>query len=216
MKMINIPFRICISGPSLSGKSYFACQFIKNLKRFTGKDFNIIWCLANESSVPYNLPSYVTVNFGCPDLSALPKSTEKRPLLIILDDLSYEYGDKFCSLFTRRSHHENISLIIITQNFFQKTKGFREITLNCSCLVLTRNLRDRSQIYHLARQLSPKNPQKIVDAYEQSTQKEFSHFFIDLDQKTNNLLRYKSNIFDKYPIVYTELPTNEEVYFLPR
>lgn len=212
--MINTPFRLCIAGPSLSGKSFFACEFLKNLKNWTGKNFKIFWFLSNESNVPSSLPTNVQVAYGLPDISKLPKSTEKRPVLIVIDDLSYECGDLFTSLFTRRSHHENISIIIITQNFFQQTKGWRDCSLNFSQIVLTNNLRDRSQIYHLARQLTPTNPKSLVDVYTQCMQQEFSHFFVDLDQKTHHLLRFKSNIFNKYPTVYAELPANKDVFFL--
>jgi len=54
---------------------------------------------------------------GVPDFD----NSENVPTLIVLDDLmDSAYYTKVSELFTKRSHHRNISLVLITQNLFHK------------------------------------------------------------------------------------------------
>ena len=93
----------------------------------------------------------------------LPQNTDwvndPRPKLVIIDDLMRESssGGAIVNLFTKGSHHNNLSVIFITQNIFHQGKGQRDISLNAQYIVIFRNLRDRAQIRHLARQVYPEN-----------------------------------------------------------
>ena len=59
-------------------------------------------------------------------------------------------------LFTKGSHHLNLSVIFITQNLFYKGSQIRDVSLNSQYLILFKNRRDLSQIMHLGRQLYPR------------------------------------------------------------
>jgi hypothetical protein len=41
-----------------------------------------------------------------------------------------------CDLFTKGSHHRNISVVLLTQNVFHHGPNFRDISLNAKYLVL--------------------------------------------------------------------------------
>ena len=74
-----------------------------------------------------------------------------RPCLIILDDLLNEvYLKDVCDLFTKGSHHRNISVIVITQNVFHQGRFCRDISLNGKYSVTLKNVRDKSQFQYLA------------------------------------------------------------------
>ena len=76
--------------------------------------------------------------------------------LFIVDDMMGEKDAVIAKLFTKKSHHENLSLVYSVQNLFHHhRKEHRTISLNASYLCLTKNVRDASQIIHLAKQLSP-------------------------------------------------------------
>ena len=60
-------------------------------------------------------------------------------------------------IFTKKSHHRNISIILLTNNIFAKDTCMRTMSLNSHYLMLFNNPRDRSQIKFLARQVSPSN-----------------------------------------------------------
>jgi hypothetical protein len=64
---------------------------------------------------------------GLPDLDTLDPR-EKH--LIILDNLMDETDQRVASLFTKKSHHRNISVMYIVQNLFHRGKHHRTISLN--------------------------------------------------------------------------------------
>ncbi|KAJ8027016.1 hypothetical protein HOLleu_32028 [Holothuria leucospilota] len=73
--------------------------------------------------------------------------------LIILDDIMTSHGNdkRITDLFSKGSHHRNISVIYILQNFFYGAKETRNITLNAHYIILFRNPRDKSKVSSLAR-----------------------------------------------------------------
>jgi hypothetical protein len=78
---------------------------------------------------------------------------------MILDDLLNEaYSRKVCDLFTKGSHHHNVSVILITQG-----RHCRDISLNAKYLVSLKNVRGKNQFLYLARQAYPENPQTKRD-----------------------------------------------------
>ena len=81
-----------------------------------------------------------------------------NPFLIILDDLLNEaYSEEVCQLFTKDSHHRNISVILITQNRFHQAKYCRDISLNAKYIVLLKNTRTKNQFTNLACQVYPED-----------------------------------------------------------
>jgi len=54
-------------------------------------------------------------------------------------------------LFSKGSHHKNLSVIFITQNLFHQYRGMQDISLNSNYIVVFKNPRDRAQIQHLVR-----------------------------------------------------------------
>ena len=90
--------------------------------------------------------------------------------------------DVILDLFTKGSHHKNISVIFIMQNIFHKGKSQRDISLNTKYIVLYKNPRDRAQIQHLARQVYPEDPKFLLEAYLDATHAQHSYLFLDLSQ----------------------------------
>lgn len=59
------------------------------------------------------------------------ENPENIPKLIVFDDLmDSAYSTKVSQLFTKRSHHRNIPVELITQNLFQQLATSRDISLN--------------------------------------------------------------------------------------
>jgi hypothetical protein len=84
------------------------------------------------------------------------------PTLIILDNLLNEaYSRKVCNLFTKGSHHPNLSVILITQSLFHQGRHSWDVLLNAKYLVLLKNVRDKNQFLYLARQAYLENPERI-------------------------------------------------------
>lgn len=185
------------------GKTTFAVKLLKHIQPIK----NMLWLNGEENALPKNIRKFsenVTISQEIPEtFDNLPNGS-----LIVLDDLmTSAYTKTVCELFTKGSHHKNISVILITQNVFHQGKYCRDISLNCKYLVLFKNPRDKSQIYPLARQIFPENPSSFVKVYKEATLNPFGYLFMDLTQKTNDLLRFQTDIFNQFYLT-CYCPTN--------
>ena len=154
------PFTCLLSGPSSSGKSVFVAKFLKHLEQMSDTRFARIFLYYGEWQNSFReLGSTVEFHEGLPQSSDW--FGDSGPKLIIVDDLMSEVsssgGGVFANLFTKGSHHNNLSVIYIVQNIFHQNKWQRDISLNSHYIVIFRNLRDRAQIQHLSRQVCPEN-----------------------------------------------------------
>lgn len=150
------PFTMVVAGPTACGKSFF----VRDLLKFKRKMFSIvpdqvIWFYGIHQSLYDEIPDVTFVE----GLTSKYRKYLGTHTLFIIDDLMSECGrdKKLTNLFTKDSHHLNLSVIFITQNFFHKGREMREITLNAHYLLLCKNRRDVSQITHLGKQLFPRN-----------------------------------------------------------
>ena len=84
------------------------------------------------------------------------------------------------NVFTERSHHQNISVIFMTQNIFHPGRKARTISLNTQYMVLFDNPRDRKQIKTLAMQISPDKWQSFMDRFKKETSKPYGRMILDL------------------------------------
>ena len=125
---------------------------------------------------------------------------------IIIDDLMTESSNSkvISDLFTKGSHHRNISVILLVQNFFAKGKEMRNITLNAQYIVLFKNPRDKSLASSIARQMYPGRVVWFQKIFNQATESSHSYIFIDLKPNTPENLRLFHNVLGekKFITVY--------------
>ena len=126
------PFTCIISGPSGSGKSSFCIKLLQNLESLSTEtkfEGGILWCYGESNAFPsVEVGRKVQFHLGVPDNFA---NAGNKPCLIILDDLLNEaYSGEVCKIFTKGSHHRNISVIVIAQNLFHQVNHCRTISLN--------------------------------------------------------------------------------------
>ena len=100
--------------------------------------------------------------------------------LIILDDLIEDIGRSkdMCNLFIRDVHHKNISVLLLYQNLFHQSRFMRTISLNLLYFVLMKTFRDKAQIFHLARQMFPDCPNRVMEAYHDSVSKKRGGYLV--------------------------------------
>lgn len=170
--------------------------------------FEVIYCLPPEQTI--KTPDFIkndrSVKFhsGIPDFN---RFVDGKPRLLVLDDLMGDVNAEVMDLFTRGSHHRNISVLFLVQNiFFGGNKFFRTISLNAHYIILTKNPRDQNQISTLAVQLKPDNSAALKSAFRDATMNPYGYLLFDTSQKCRDLLRFRTNIFpDDVPsnIIYT-------------
>jgi hypothetical protein len=107
-------------------------------------------------------------------------STPEKKHLIILDDLMDETDQRVASLFTKKSHHRNISVMYIVQNLFHRGKHHRTISLNAHYMVLFKNQRNVWQIMALAHQIYPGRTQFFLEAFARATVRPHGYMVIDM------------------------------------
>ena len=121
------PFTSIIGGPTGFGKSTFCIRLLQNLKSLcTEQEFNggIYWCYGERSVVRNGelteLNNTIRIHKGVPENF---ENKNGKACLIILDDLlDVAYSKEASNLFTKGSHHRNISVTLINQNLFLPSK----------------------------------------------------------------------------------------------
>ena len=186
------PFTCIIAGPTGSGKTYFVRRLLAHIEEMMKPlPDHIVWYYGEWQPIYATIRGVEFVE-GLPDIGAL--DPQKRHLVII-DDLMSETDERITSLFTKKSHHRNISVIYIVQNVFHKGKENRTISLNSHYIVMFKNPRDASQITHLAKQMYPGNVKYMQEAFYDATSDPYGYLFIDLKQDTPEHLRLRTRIF---------------------
>lgn len=209
------PWTAIVAGPTGAGKTVFIQNFLRHLPFLSDTVFERVIVYYTEWQNAYEQLRRNVVNVVFRE--GLPQSDDfqdaRRPKLVILDDLMHESsatGQGIVHLFTRGSHHRNLSVFFLTQNLFHQGRNQRDISLNANYIVVFKNPRDRAQIQHLARQVCPENPLFLRDAYRDATAPAHGYLVIDLKQKTPEEFRFRANIFpDSHlpPVAY--VPKNK-------
>ena len=208
------PFTCCVCGPTGCGKTQFVKRFLANLPVICSVRFDRILFYYAEWQEAYRFDlkpgggaPRIEFREGLPQPSYYSEDSDKKKL-IILDDLMRESSscDVRLDLFTKGSHHKNISVIFITQNILHKGKSQRDISLNTKYIVLYKNPRNRAQIQHLARQVYPEDPKFLQEAYLDATRTAHSYLFLDLSQDCLDEFRFRCCIFPDDETQYVYLP----------
>ena len=194
------PFTCLISGPTGCGKTNFTLRLIKYSKTvIEPAPDKILWCYGVYQDA-FKSINNVEFHEGIPNLSLFDGS---QRTLLILDDLMHETDDRVTKIFTKISHHNNVSVLYLTQNLFYGGKQNRTIGLNAHYLVLFKNPRDATQISCLARQMYPGKSKFMVEAFKDATSEPYSYLLIDLKADTEEKFRLRAQIFpDETNFVY--------------
>jgi hypothetical protein len=186
------PFTSMIAGPTGSGKSIFVRRYVHNIKHMmTSKPARILWCYGEYQTL-YGTVEGIEFQQGLPDLDNLDPR-EKH--FIILDDLMDETDQRVASLFTKKSHHKNISVMYIVQNLFHRGKHQRTISRNAHYMVLFKNLTDVSQVMALPHEMYHRRTQLFLEAFARATARPHGYMVIDMKQNTPDILRLRTFIF---------------------
>jgi len=186
------PFTAIVAGPTSCGKTRFVFRLVDNAARMIEPSPNkIVYCFGEYQQMFCQYP-HVNFHQGLPNMEDFDG---REPILLIIDDLMQETNETVANLFTKGSHHRNVSVLFLAQNLFPKNKFARTMSLNAHYIILFKNPRDASQFANLARQMYPKKWQFAVEAYKDATQEPYSHLLIDLRPEQDKQLRLRTNIF---------------------
>ena len=189
--MMNHPFTCIISGPTSSGKTEFCARLVRNASRVIDPPpERIAWHYGIYQKAYTKLPESVDLKPGLPNI----EDFDGTNTLVVIDDLMHEMDQSVSLLFTRGSHHKNVSVIFIMQNIFHASKYGRTINLNAHYLVLFKSPRDAMQISYLGRQMYPGKPKFLAEAFADATSRPYGYLFLDLKPNTDEDLRVRTNV----------------------
>jgi len=186
------PFTATVAGPTSCGKTVFTFRLIEHAKEMISPEpEKIIWCYGVYQDMFDRYPN-IEFHEGVPNLSMFDG---KLRTLLVLDDLMQETDDRVVQIFTKISHHKNLSVLYLTQNLFYKNKQSRTISLNSHFLIIFKNTRDITQIAILARQMYTGKYKFMVEAFNDATSGPYVYLVVDLRPQIDESLRLRTNIF---------------------
>ena len=185
-------FTSLVAGPTGCGKTEWVIRFITHVNELMcPAPARIIYSYSEWQPSYWRLPSTVELVEGIP---ILPECSDDS-ILLVVDDQMDKINADVSRLFTKGSHHRNISVIYIVQNVFDKNKDFRTVSLNTHYLVVFNNPRDRTQVVHLAKQMYPGQTDYVKDAFSKAVKNPYGYLLVDLKQTTPDTYRLRSYIF---------------------
>ena len=194
------PFTLICSGPTGSGKTQFVKRMILEGESVVDKPPDRILWLYGEYQDAYDelkapIPNIRFVEGFPPNLNALVDPSVNN--MVVVDDLMLECSkdSRLTNVFTKGSHHRNMSVIFIVQNLFLDSKQFRTISLNAHYMVLFKNARDKSQVVHLAKQVFPGQVKFVQESFADATRHPYGYLLLDLRATTPEHLTLRTDIF---------------------
>ena len=107
------PFTAIVAGPTGCGKSTFVKTLLDHkINMIDPVPERVVWYYGEWQPL-YETITDVEFVEGLPDIKALDG---KKRTLIIIDDLMSETNQSVTNLFTKGSHHRNISVLYLVQN----------------------------------------------------------------------------------------------------
>ena len=199
------PFTCIVAGPTGCGKSTFVTRLLRHASAMIDPPPEKITCCYGEWQEAYATTDLTHVRFeeGLPTADMFEATTRN---LIVIDDLMMETDERVTTLFTKKSHHRNTSVLYLVQNLFPKNKESRTISLNTHYMVVFKNPRDATQMSHLARQMYPRRTKFALDAFKDATTVPYGYLLIDLKQDTPEDMRLRACIFPDNDVQYVYLP----------
>ena len=197
------PSTMIISGPTGCGKTQFVCRLLENnmLIDENGKAPNrIVWLYGAWQ------PLFEQLEAKYGDLIEFREGFDKEVIgsfdasvrnLVIIDDLMQQAKNDgiIANLFTKGSHHSNLTVMYLMQNLFEQGKYSVKVSRNSHYIVLFKNPRNSQEVRTLGQQMVPGRVASLVSIFESATENEFSYLVIDLRPQTPTEFRYRTQIF---------------------
>jgi hypothetical protein len=197
------PFTCAVARPTGCGKTQLIFRLIRHASQVIDPlPQKIVYCYGEFKPLFSEFPD-VEFQEGLPDVG---RFDGRYRCLLILDDLMNEANQNVCDLFTKLSHHRDVSVVFVTQNQFHRNRFVRTMNLNTHYLVLFKNPRDANQVSVLARQMYPGRSKFVVEAYKDATKTPYGYLLIDLRPETDESYRIRTNIFPDDDRQYAYVP----------
>lgn len=199
---MKCPYSMLVAGPSGSGKTQFVTRVLANRETLydqSPSDGKVVYFYKEYQDLFTQLQDNGIVNEFRNEIITMKWlrtfCKKYRNSTIVIDDMALEADLDLGQVFAVGAHHFFCNIILITQNLFWKNKYSRDISLQATYIVMTKNIRDKSQISRFAAQFDTGNSKTIRKIFEKATEKPYTYLIFDMHQKTVDRHRLLSNLF---------------------
>ena len=107
----------------------------------------------------------------------------------------------FSALFTKHSHHQNITVLYLCQDMFPPGKYAKSISRNAHYVIAFKTPRDQLGMRNLLLQAFPTCWQDMMDVYQKVTERPFGYTVLDLHPASDDRKRVFSRLLthEGYP-----------------
>ena len=214
--MIRHPSSVIIAGPSGSGKSDLTEHFLMEQSVFQRKRRKIVYCYDRWQPRFDRMKHHMLFYKGIPEALVLTKwFGPTKGGVMVLDDLMAEGGQdkQVFDLFTKDSHHRNITVLYLTQDLFPPGKFSKTINCNAHYLIAFKHPRDQTGIRNVLTQGFPTIWRDKLDLFQRVTSQPFGYLMLDLHPASDDRFRFWSHLRRRegQPQVHTDvsLPTKK-------
>ena len=201
---IKTPFSLILAGASGSGKTTWLEKFLIHIDLLTDGGSNykqLLWYSGTEQPelfqrIKSNFKGK-TKFFGEIKKEIYDEIEETgRNSIIVIDDLMHEMSTNsgIGKLFTKGRSHLNCNVILLWQNVFPQGSEMRNLSINAQHIIIFKNPRDKSQIRFFAQQVAPGKVNNFLEAFNDSTKKNYGYLHCDFSQNTPEDIRFRTNI----------------------
>lgn len=203
-------FGMILSGPPMAGKTHFVLNLLKHSNRLLSCEFDYIYWFYGERNkdvifLEKEYENKIKTIKGLPqDIENYIEFEGQRRGLHIYDDLMGEISTStmISDLTSKKCQHNCVSWILIMQNMFHNGKQRISILRNAHYLVLFNNPLDKSVVQYMANRVMPQNQKVFKAIFAKAANHANGYLFIDGCQKTPEIARFRTNIFDFYQKVF--------------
>jgi len=194
--MIRQPSSVIVAGPSGSGKSQLVQHLLQEQKVFEKKPKTIVYCYDRwQPRFEEMKPQGIKFFKGLPDTEQIPKWFPSGGVLV-LDDLMEEGGNdkRVLDLFTKDSHHRNVTVFYLSQDLFPPGKFSKTINRNAHYIVAFKNPRDQTGIRTVLLQAFPDEWRSVLRLFKEVTSRPFGYLMLDVHPASDDRYRLWSHL----------------------
>ena len=173
----HTPSSVLIVGPSGCGKTVFTARLLSDQLDLFEDPRTLHYCYGAWQPGFRRLQKRgVQFHEGVPDVESL-SDWFPRGGVLILDDLMAEgSNDKnVLDLFTKHSHHRNITVLYLCQDMFPPGKYAKSISMNAHYIVAFKNPRDQLGMRNVLLQAFPQRWNAIQRTFQTVTDRPFGY-----------------------------------------
>ena len=191
-------------GATGSGKTHFVKELLEKHEIMVDPPFDKKIYAYGEWQPAYESMKNVEFVRGLTE-DTVKRENLKGHTILVIDDLADEIDGKLIgNLFTKYSHHRNLSVCFLLNNlFFKGLSTMRLVSLNTHYLCLFKSARDHNSIETIGRQMFGKAYKYMLEAYYDATKAKYGYLIVDSKADSNDRIRLRSQVFPPAtPICY--------------